>query len=43
MQKRAAGVPPTEIPEAEQMEVVHLVWDAPAEEIMTIGPVEDAA
>ena len=40
MQKRAAGVPPTEIPEAEQMEVVHLVWDAPAEEIMTVGPIE---
>jgi formylmethanofuran dehydrogenase subunit E len=40
MQKRAAGVPPTEIPDEEQMEVVHLVWDAPAEEIMTIGPVE---
>ena len=40
MQKRAAGVPPTEIPEAEQMEVVNLVWDAPAEEIMTVGPIE---
>ena len=39
MQKRAAGVPPTQIPEAEQMEVVTLVWDAPAEEIMTVGPV----
>ena len=38
MQKRAAGVPPTEIPDEEQMEVVHLVWDAPADEIMTIGP-----
>ena len=41
MQKRAAGVPPTQIPEAEQMEVVHLIMDAPAEEIMTLGPVED--
>jgi len=40
MQKRAAGVPPTEIPDAEQMEVVNLVWDAPAEEIMTVGPIE---
>ena len=40
MQKRAAGVPPTEIPEAEQMEVVSLVWDAPADEIMAVGPVE---
>ena len=43
MQKRAAGVPPTEIPDEEQMEVVHLVWDAPAEEIMTVGPVEARA
>jgi formylmethanofuran dehydrogenase subunit E len=40
MQKRAAGVPPTEIPEAEQMEVVNLIWDAPDEEIMIVGPVE---
>ena len=40
MQKRAAGVPPTEIPDDEQMEVVNLVWDAPAEEIMTVGPIE---
>ena len=40
MQKRAAGVPPTEIPESEQMEVVHLVWDAPAAEVMTVGPIE---
>jgi len=43
MQKRAAGVPPTEIPDEEQMEVVHLVWDAPAEEIMTVGPIEARA
>ncbi len=40
MQKRAAGVPPTQIPEEEQMEVVHLVWDVPATEIMTVGPIE---
>ena len=40
MQKRAAGVPPTEIPDAEQMEVVRLVWDAPAEAIMTVEPIE---
>jgi formylmethanofuran dehydrogenase subunit E len=43
MQKRAAGVPPTEIPESEQMEVVDLVWDAPADEIMTIRPIEARA
>jgi formylmethanofuran dehydrogenase subunit E len=40
MQKRAAGVPPTQIPEDEQMEVVTLIWDAPAEQIMTVGPVQ---
>jgi formylmethanofuran dehydrogenase subunit E len=39
MQKRSAGVPPTEIPEAEQWELVNLIWDAPAEQIMTVGPV----
>ncbi len=40
MQKRAAGVPASRIPDNEQMEVVHLVWDAPAEAIMTVGQVE---
>ncbi len=40
MQKRAAGVPASEIPDAEQLEVVHLVWDAPEADVMTIGPVE---
>lgn len=39
MQKRAAGVPASQIPEAEQMEVVHLVWDAPADAVMTVGPI----
>ncbi len=42
MQKRAAGVPPTQIPEVEQMEVVTLVWDAPAKEVMTVGPVQES-
>jgi formylmethanofuran dehydrogenase subunit E len=40
MQQRAAGVPASQIPEAEQMEVVHLVWDAPPDEIMTVEPVQ---
>ena len=40
MQKRAAGVPPTQIPEEEQMEVVRLVWDAPAAAIMSVGAIE---
>jgi formylmethanofuran dehydrogenase subunit E len=39
MQKRAAGVAASQIPEAEQMEVVHLVWDAPSDEVMTVGPI----
>lgn len=39
MQKRSAGVPPTEIPAEEQWELVNLVWDAPKEDVMTIGPV----
>jgi formylmethanofuran dehydrogenase subunit E len=39
MQKRAAGIPASEIPDAEQREVVDLVWAAPAEEIMTVGQV----
>ena len=43
MQKRAAGVPPTEIPEAEQWELVNLIWDAPEEDVLTIGPVMDYA
>ena len=41
MQKRSAGVPPTQIPEAEQWELVNLIWDAPAEQMMTVGPVMD--
>lgn len=40
MQKRAAGIPPTEIPESEQWELVNLIWDAPQDDIMTVGPVE---
>jgi formylmethanofuran dehydrogenase subunit E len=40
MQKRSAGVPASQIPETEQMEVVHLVWDAPEESVMKVGPVE---
>ncbi len=43
MQKRAAGVPPTDIPDEEQLQVVSLIWDAPADEIMTIGAVEACA
>lgn len=41
MQKRGAGVPPTEIPEAEQWELVDLVWEAPADDVMEVRPVVD--
>jgi formylmethanofuran dehydrogenase subunit E len=41
MQKRAAGIPPTDIPETEQWELVNLVWDAPEESVLMIGPVMD--
>lgn len=43
MRKRAAGVPAGQIPEPEQQEVVDLVWDAPADEIMTVGDVFEQA
>ena len=41
MQKRAAGISPDEIPLEEQMELVDLVWNAPAETILKIGEVFD--
>jgi len=39
MQQRAAGYQPDEIPEADQMELVDLVWNAPESDILTVGPV----
>ncbi|HEX9123928.1 MAG TPA: FmdE family protein [Actinomycetota bacterium] len=42
MQKRSAGIPANDIPEAEQWELVNLIWDAPEDEIITIGSVEPA-
>ncbi len=41
MKKRAAGIPPTEIPEEEQWELVNLIWNASEDEVLTIGPVVD--
>jgi formylmethanofuran dehydrogenase subunit E len=41
MQKRAAGIPPTEIPEEEQWELVNLIWNAPEEDVLKAGPVVD--
>lgn len=39
MVKRGQGVEPDDIPEAEQMELVGLVWNAPECDILTIGEV----
>jgi formylmethanofuran dehydrogenase subunit E len=39
MQKRAAGISADEIPMDEQMEVVDLVWNEPAENVLKIGNV----
>ena len=39
MQKRAAGFPADEIPEAKQMEVVDLVWNAPEGDVLAIGKI----
>jgi formylmethanofuran dehydrogenase subunit E len=41
MKKRTAGVPPTEIPENEQLELVNLVWQAPEDQVLKVGPVVD--
>ena len=41
MQQRAAGYQPDEIPEADQMELVDLVWNAPEADILTVGEVFD--
>jgi len=39
MQQRAAGYQPDEIPEADQMELVDLVWNAPEADILAVGEV----
>ena len=42
LQQRAAGISPDEIPEADQMELVNLVWNAPEADVLTVGPVFDS-
>jgi len=37
MTKRGQGIMPDDIPEAEQMELVDLVWNAPEAAVLTIG------
>lgn len=41
MQKRGAGISADEIPMDEQMELVNLVWDAPAADVLQVGEVKD--
>lgn len=41
MQQRAAGISPDEIPLEDQMELVDLVWNAPAEDVLKVGEVFD--
>jgi formylmethanofuran dehydrogenase subunit E len=40
MKKRAAGVPPTQIPQEEAWEMVNMLWDAPESEVLSVGKVE---
>ena len=39
MTKRGQGIEPDAIPEAEALELVDLVWDAPESEVLTLGEV----
>jgi len=41
MKKRGLGVPPTEIPEEEAWEMVDIIWDAPEDEVLSMGEVKD--
>jgi formylmethanofuran dehydrogenase subunit E len=41
MQQRAAGISPDEIPEADQLELVDLVWGAAEADVLTVGDVYD--
>ncbi len=43
MRKRSSGVPPTEIPESEAWELVDLIWDAPREQVLAVGPLDSVA
>jgi formylmethanofuran dehydrogenase subunit E len=39
MVKRGEGMEPDEIPEAEQMELVDLIWNAPESDVLAIGEI----
>jgi formylmethanofuran dehydrogenase subunit E len=40
MKKRGIGVPPTEIPDKEAWEIVNIIWEAPEDEVLSIGEVK---
>ncbi len=40
MKKRAAGIPPTQIPREEAWEMVSMLWEAPESEVLTVGEVK---
>ena len=39
MLKRGQGIDPDAIPEAEQLEVVDLIWNAPEADVLSLGEV----
>ncbi len=41
MRKRGQGIPPTQIPKEEAMEMADIIWDAPESEVLLIGDVQD--
>jgi formylmethanofuran dehydrogenase subunit E len=43
MRKRGQGIAPTQIPEEEAWEIADMVWEAPEDEVLIIGPVEPYA
>lgn len=43
MHKRAAGVPPTEIPDEDAQALIDLVWSAPEEQLLAVGEPFDYA
>jgi len=40
MKKRAAGVPPTQIPKEEAWDMANILWEAPESEVLSVGKVE---
>lgn len=41
MKKRTAGIPPTEIPDEEQWELVNLIWNAAEGDVLKVGEISD--